>query len=205
MSSSPSLQMHRYLYDQDGPPQQQTIQPYVHDGCSHLLQVRNQAYLQEYTSTMCSPQIISFANCGHFLEYHCIVGRSFQTGEDHPFCTFNIPQSVASLGQDPYLAGLCPECREAIESHDKLILAYTNNRSFSSVAARFWQRFERKLTVAVNMHSYPLPGWTSSTGTRRLRKYHCEDCRLDDRALRKAVTKTELGLQQGRTRWDLDA
>jgi hypothetical protein len=176
----------------------QTPQYYIHDGCSHLLQVRNRNSPDGPPTQLCIPYALSFNDCGHYLEeYHCTVGRSFQAGEIHDFCTFNLPP----MAKDPNKAGYCPECRKAIEEHEELLssCSQNNSRLFSAVS-NIWKRVTSSLTVVVDMHAYPAPGWTSSTGTRRLRRYHCKECKLDDAALREMLSNAKRDLRRAERR-----
>jgi hypothetical protein len=182
--------------------------PLIHEGCEHLIQVRNYASSDDSsTYRMCEPQILSFTNCGHHLEYHCTIGRSFQAGEIHDFCTFNMPETVTHPNMNPYLLGLCSECRKIIEDHDKLLATCPPPKTnyFSSLFYRIWIKANANLTVNVNMHSWPSNGWTSSAFTRRIPRYHCKECKLDDRSLRKMIREKARELRHEKRRRRLES
>ncbi|EPE28534.1 hypothetical protein GLAREA_09655 [Glarea lozoyensis ATCC 20868] len=175
----------------------QKPQYYVHDGCSHLFQVRNRNPPDGSPTQLCIPYAFSFNDCGHYLEYHCTVGRSFQAGEVHNFCTFNLPPMAKDLNK----AGYCPQCRKSIEEHEELLSACGHNKSRISLAvSHIWKRITSSLTVVVNMHSYPATNWTSSSGTHRFRRYHCKECKRDDAALREMLSNTERGVRRAERR-----
>jgi hypothetical protein len=185
-----------------------TASPLVHDGCKHFIQVRNHVAFEDvYSYRMCEPQILSFMNCGHHLEYHCTVGRSFQADEVHDFCTFNIPEIVTYPGMNPNLLGLCPDCRKIIEDHEKLVSGCTTPKTnhLSSFFSRMWKNLTDKTTVVVNMHSYPYNGWTSSAMTHRIPRYHCRECRLDDKSFRKMMRDKTHELRRDKRRRRLES
>jgi hypothetical protein len=102
------------------------------DGCLHIILVPSDALIGNISERMCAPQILHFMGCGHFEEYHCTVGRSFQAGEVHPFCSFNKPALIIDLD----LIGFCSDCALVIREHKLLVVASAKADSASLPRSR---------------------------------------------------------------------
>ncbi|KAG9233837.1 hypothetical protein BJ875DRAFT_31475 [Amylocarpus encephaloides] len=168
-------------------PQDEIYSPPIglEDKHTELLQARAEESQDILPFQMCAPRLYIYVKCRCVTERHCPIGQSFQQGQHH-VCTYNAPPEPQDV--NARLRGLCPSCQKSLLENQP----FTESEASSSVDKTveegekrpYLKKLKETFVCKVNMHGYPNEEWTSSMGSHRICKYHCEECKLKDRLFR---------------------